>query len=205
MTAARQDAVVILARGEGSRMGRPKAGLRLPGMSRTFLQLVGELYAEFDWPITAVFGPAGRGGLTIPPGVRTLDGPAGGDTALTMVTAWKADALAFAPPTHYWAHPVDLPLVTASTVARLAEVSRGDPGAVVRPVCGGHPGHPVVVPRAVLRSVAADPDYRDLSFRAVLDRRPAPRLEVAVEDAGVTRDFDEPDDLAAWRPEGVTK
>jgi CTP:molybdopterin cytidylyltransferase MocA len=205
MTSARQDAVVILARGESTRMGKPKANLKLPGTPRTFLQMVVELYAGLAWPLTAVFGPAGRDGATVPAVVRVLTGPSGGDTALTMVTVWKADALAFAPPTHYWAHPVDLPLVMATTVAFLAEVSRRDPGSVIRPVFDGRPGHPVVVPRAVVRSAAADPGCRDLPFRKILDRHPAPIVDVPVEDAGVTRDFDEPDDLAAWRPEGVTK
>lgn len=205
MTRARRDAVVILARGGGARMGGPKAGLELPGTGRTFLQMVVDLYAGRDWPLTVVFGPEGRDRVTVPAGVRVLHGPAGGDTALTVVTAWKADAPAFAPPTHYWAHPVDLPLVSAPTVARLAEVSRRDPRSVIRPLFDGRPGHPVIVPRTVVRSVAADQDSRVLPFRKILDRLPVPLVDVPGSDDGVTRDFDEPEDLAAWRPEGESE
>lgn len=205
MTPARRDAVVILARGLGTRMGRPKAGLTLPGRRRTFLQMVADLYAARDWPITAVFAADDRGGLPEAAGVRAVEGPSGGDTALTLVTAWKADALAFAPPTHYWAHPVDLPLVAGRTVALLAEASCRNPRAVIRPMHRRSPGHPVVVPRSVMRTAAAEPDFQVLPFRKILDRIPVPVVDLPVDDAGVTRDFDEPDDLAAWRPEGETE
>jgi CTP:molybdopterin cytidylyltransferase MocA len=54
----------------------------------------------------------------------------------------------------------------------------------------------------VLRAAAADPGCRDLPFRQALARHATAVREIAVEDAGVIRDFDDPDDLAAWRREG---
>jgi CTP:molybdopterin cytidylyltransferase MocA len=205
MTAHRCDAVVVLARGAGRRMGGPKFGLKLPGDSRTFLERIIDLYDAAGWPVTAVVGP-GQGTNAVCPGrgIRILEGPDGGDTALTMVMAWKADVLAFAPPTHWWAHPVDLPLVAPETIEHLASVSLGRPRAIVRPVFEGAIGHPVVLPRSVLQGLAGNPAFHDGPLRRYLDRLAGQESdrEIVLEnvsDQGVVRDFDDPVDLETWK------
>lgn len=204
---SRLDAVVILARGEGQRMGGPKQGLRIPGGSKTFLEMIAGIYEPRGWPVTVVVGPgqtAATGALAT--GVRIVEGPSGGDTALTMMTAWKADALAFTPPTHYWAHPVDLPLVGQDSVARLLEVSERHPRAIVRPGQGGDIGHPVILPREILQALGGEPARHDGPLRKHLDRITGQggnreMIVVEVPDPGVVRDFDEPGDLEIpWRP-----
>ena len=210
---SRLDAVVILARGAGRRMGGPKQGLRLQGDPRTFLENITGLYGPRGWPVTVVvgLGQAAEAGSLVPE-ARIVEGPDGGDTALTMLTAWKADASAFAPPTHYWAHPVDLPLVAPESVARLLQESGRQPRAIVRPGHGGGIGHPVIVPREVLQGLAGDTARHDRPLREHLDRVTGPGggrelIVVEVPDPGVVRDFDEPGDLAP-RPgsnqEGIT-
>lgn len=205
---SRRDAVVILARGVGRRMGGPKFGLKLPGDSRNFLERILDLYRGREWPVTVVVGP-GMGSRVANPGgrVRILEGPAGGDTALTMVTAWKADELAFAPPTHFWAHPVDLPLVAPETVERLASVSRQNPGAIVRPAFGGTIGHPVILPREIMQGLAGAPFHLEGPLRHYLDQPGASGAgrELILEetpDHGVVRDFDDLEDLESWQGPG---
>ena len=88
--------------------------------------------------------------------------------------------------------PVDIPSVKAATVQSLREAFDLGAEPIVRAVHQGRHGHPVIFGRPVFAELRA----ADLSVgaREVLRREPARVCEVAVDDAGVLRDVDEPDD-----------
>ena len=90
--------------------------------------------------------------------------------------------------------PVDLPLVSPDTVARLLQAFQASGAPVVRPVHGGAHGHPVVFARAVFDDLrGADPS---LGARAVVRAHAARIVEVEVPDPGVLSDIDTPEDYA---------
>jgi molybdenum cofactor cytidylyltransferase len=88
--------------------------------------------------------------------------------------------------------PADLPALQAETVAfllaRFAEA--GAPLAV--PTHAGRRGHPLLVAPGLLAEIETlDPD---VGLRQLLDRHAGELLEVAVDDPGVVRDVDTPED-----------
>jgi molybdenum cofactor cytidylyltransferase len=88
--------------------------------------------------------------------------------------------------------PVDIPSVSPATVQALREAFDRGPEPVVRATYQGRHGHPVIFGRPVFAELHA----ADLSVgaRAVLRRDPARVRELDVEDPGVLRDVDVPDD-----------
>ncbi len=92
----------------------------------------------------------------------------------------------------YLVLPADMPFVRAATVAAVLQCARRE-GAVVVPAFRSRRGHPVVIPAALRAYVlAADPSS---TLKNVLLASAAPRIEVDVDDPGVTRDVDVPNDL----------
>ena len=88
--------------------------------------------------------------------------------------------------------PVDIPSVRPATVQALLEAFDRGPEPLVRAVYRGRHGHPVIFGRLVFAELHA----ADLSVgaRAVLRRDPARVRELEVDDPGVLRDVDFPDD-----------
>jgi CTP:molybdopterin cytidylyltransferase MocA len=201
----RREAVVVLCRGESRRLGRPKALARTEADPRPLLRRVAELYARSLAGSVLVVTTEGLRKecadlVADLPAVRVVAAPAGGDTAWTLGLAWS-DLRRLDPPcTHVWVHPVDLPLVGLRTIAQLGAVSADAPTRVVRPTWAGQPGHPVILPSAVLGLFAPEAlgwpgPWRDLMQAAVADGRLAPPLTIAVADPGVVLDLDGPGDL----------
>lgn len=199
----RRDLAVIMARGRSARMGYPKGTAVLGPGQPPLLAVVDRLYRELDWPrmivtledlmvpYQALLDPD-------PESVWVAAAP-GGDTALTLKTAWDALSGLSLQPTHLWAHPVDLPLVKRHTVAIIREQSRLHPDKIVRPVHEGQPGHPVVLPTCLLPEIF-DPSVRTNiagPMRNLLaDLAAGGRVTaLPVTDPGVVRDFDHPEDL----------
>lgn len=193
--ARRLDVAVVLARGDSRRMGFAKGLARLPGDERTLAERIADLYLGFGWPVLLIArrgtGAAYRRALAGRAGVRVAVAAGGGDTAGTL-----AAAAGHLPPacSHVWAHPVDLPLVAAATVAALAARSAAAPTAVLRPVHGDVPGHPVVLPVSLVRALATGEQPPAGPMR---DRLDGGWTAVPTDDAGVVRDFDGPAALAA--------
>ncbi len=187
---------VVLAAGQSSRMGRPKALLRCAPTNDTFLVRI----------------------------VRTVRD--GGVSDVVVVgrpedEALRAHAAGFLPPIEYVANPaplrgqlsslivgidcveargagavlvmpVDIPLVSARTIARVLAAAADSTALIVRATHDGRHGHPVLFRRAVFHALrAAD---AAVGAKAVLHSHAEQVLNVEVDDPGVLRDFDAPED-----------
>ena len=205
-TDSRSDRAVILARGLGVRMGGLKGLLKLPGTGRAFVRIIADLYLGRGIPVDVVVPDRHREAhaaeLPTREDCRILPAGPGGDTALTMLESWRVCRSAGPTCSHFWAHPVDLPLVTPETIETVRDASRKNPSRILRPVREGIPGHPVILPYDVLAALAERTAWHRRPLRDFLrklraeDLFPSP-LEVEVADRGVDRDFDRPDDLIA--------
>lgn len=200
----RQDRAVVMARGRSERMGAPKGMLRLSRSGLTFIRIIVDLYLDAGFPVDVVAGldtaEIYRCELPEREDVRVLAAEPGGDTALTLLAAWRSCQAEPTAGSHFWAHPVDLPLVTSDTIAALRDNSVRDPDRVIRPVVKGTPGHPVILPRDVLACLSRQDKWQGGPLREFLGEAEAAGLlssplQVAFEDPGIIHDFDHPDDL----------
>jgi len=188
---------VVLAAGASERMGRPKALLDVRG--RPAVEVVVEtLRAAGCDPVVVVTGRHAaeiREGADLS-GAAVVEhaGWAAGRTSsiraglAALPAGTGAAVLAL----------VDMPLVTADTVARLlaAREAAATPPDVVVPYHDGRGGHPVVLARALFPAIAAlgpDAPLRDLL-------RTRERLDLEVDDPGVLVDLDTPADLRHLPP-----
>jgi molybdenum cofactor cytidylyltransferase len=88
--------------------------------------------------------------------------------------------------------PVDVPLITPGTVARLIASAARSSAAIVRVTHSGRHGHPVLFKRELFDELRlADPS---VGAKAVVRADPARVLDVDVDDPGVTLDVDTPAD-----------
>jgi molybdenum cofactor cytidylyltransferase len=182
-------AAIILSAGKSERMGRPKALLQYRGQS--FLEMIlaaiasahlaptvvvaGHHYDVISkaFPnIPIVFNPNYNLGMgtSVQAGIRAL--PAGLKGAAIFL--------------------VDHPMVDRHTIDAL--VARLAPGRIVVPVHEGRRGHPVLFSVEMLDEVLALPP--DQGLNTVVRRLPERVIEVFVENAGVLRDIDTPEQFA---------
>ena len=200
----RRDRIVIMARGRGTRMGASKGLMRLSRPGPVFVRIIADLYLEEGFPVDVVTreetAHAHRRELPVVDGLRVLPAADGGDTVLTLLTAWRSCLDAGIGGTHFWAHPVDLPLVSVATVSLLRESSCRNPHRVIRPEWQGTPGHPVILPREVLEVLDSQVRWHDGPLRQFLagarseSLLPDP-MTLEIGDQGCVRDFDRPEDF----------
>ncbi|MDR2053512.1 MAG: nucleotidyltransferase family protein [Treponema sp.] len=88
--------------------------------------------------------------------------------------------------------PADIPLFAAVTVRLLAERLRQGDGHIVVPVCGGKKGHPVVMLSSTARELARHKNSGGL--RGAMDAYDGPKGTLEVDDQGILRDLDTPED-----------
>lgn len=88
--------------------------------------------------------------------------------------------------------PVDVPLVSAATVAAVIAAWRKTRAPIVRPVDGSRHGHPVIFDRSVFDDLrSADPN---VGAKAVFALHRDRVLNVQVDDPGAFEDIDTPED-----------
>ena len=183
---------LILAAGEGRRMGRPKALLPLEG--RTFLEVLLERFLLAGAaPVLVVLGSAaseirsrarlGSARVIVNPE------PSRGQLSsihcgLDVLVPGEVDALFIA--------PVDTPRVRVETLVRMRESLPGRP--LVVPACRGRRGHPALFSASLFPALRAAP--LDRGARAIVHAT-RDRLEMETDDSAVLEDFDRPEDLEA--------
>lgn len=185
---------VVLAAGEGRRLGGPKVGARLGG--RPFVAWVlAALRAARVGEILVVLRalpppPEAAPYLEDVATAVTPDPQAGPIGSLRVGVAAAAARGARG----LLVHPVDHPLVRPATLVRLA-AGFPAPGELVRvPVHAGRRGHPVVFARELFPALQAVP--RGEGARWVVRRAGRGVREVVVPDPGVLLNVDDPSDLA---------
>jgi nicotine blue oxidoreductase len=150
-------AAVVLAAGEGRRIGGPKALLRVGGES--FAARAGTLLAGAGAdPVVVVLGCEAdrvRAEAGIPPGLTVVENPSWREGMLGSIRR-GLDAVEDAAAAAVLIHPVDHPLVEPVTIARVVEALRGGATIAVPSFEGrrGHPGGFAASSWAALRSAS---------------------------------------------------
>jgi len=170
-------AAIVLAAGEGRRMGGPKALARLD--ARSFLEAATALFARDDVAATiAVIGAeAGRVAreATLAPGATLVVNPRYPEGMLTSVWA-GLDAAEALGADAVLLHPVDNPVVEPATVTAVLAALHG--GATIAiPSHAGRRGHPAGFARPAWAALRAAPLAQ--GARSVLAARPEWVVHVA--------------------------
>ena len=186
---------VILAAGESSRMGRPKALLPAPGSEppENFLdRMIGLLAAHAD-PIIVVLGAhadairegsARASQATFVVNQRYREGQLSSLQCGLRAVPEEALGVLFT--------PVDFPRVLADTVAGVvAAFMRGDGSGLAIPRFQGRRGHPVCAARRLIQEFLALPV--EAQAREIVHRHAAEACYVDVDDPGILRDVDDPE------------
>ena len=188
-------AAVILAAGESSRMGRPKA-LLPDAEGRPFVARLVRTFAAAGVPaVTVVTGSqhaaiasaiSADGGAAIASLVNNPNPQRG-----QLSSLWagleasdrpEVDALLVT--------PVDIPLIDEATIRRVIHAWEQSRAPVVRPVVGVRHGHPVLFDRAVFDDLRRAP--LDGGARTVVHAYADRVVNVSVDDTGCIADVDTP-------------
>ena len=174
---------IVLAAGEGRRMGVTKALLRHAG-AQSFLARLAAMFEEASCRVVAVVGAEAERVRAAHPNVQAVVNPRWTEGQLSSVHVGLEVALKGG--AHLvLIHPVDMPELRAETVVRLCRAAAGE-GAF--PIFDGQRGHPLVLTAAGAREVLkADADtLADATFRMHLQ-------SVDVPDPGTVVNFNTPD------------
>lgn len=189
---------VVLAAGASQRMGQPKALLDC-GAEGCFLERILGLYSALGIPAVVVLGAhreriQARVNLE---SVRVAFNPRIEDGPLSSLRQGLGEVPQAC--SGVIVHPVDHPLVALSTLqALLTEhyVSGDREGSILIPENAGQPGHPTLFPAWAFASLREAP--LATGARWVLERWPDRVKRVPVDDPGVLRNIDSPEDYQAW-------
>jgi CTP:molybdopterin cytidylyltransferase MocA len=180
---------ILLAAGAGSRMGQPKATLRLAG--ETLLERGIAMLREAGCsPVVAVVGAGASHIQERPDVVRNPDWESGMASSLRVGLAAASGAAAVVA-------LVDQPGITSIAVQRLIAARR--PGYAVCATFDGEVRTPVLFDAGLWRDVAAAVEG-DAGARYWLRRHPDLVIPVACDDVADPADLDVPEDLTRWEP-----
>lgn len=185
---------IILAAGQSSRMGRPKALLHHRNTGLTFVARLIAVMRDGGTAEALVVGRPGDAALRAEVerhGGQFIENPRPEEGQLSSLLA----GLNFADHpglTGVLMTPVDAPLIAAETIATLLREFRASGAPVVRAMHGGRHGHPVIFARAVFDELRQADAAQ--GAKAVVRAHAADLLNVEVPDAGVLDDVDTPAD-----------
>ncbi|MDQ4080027.1 MAG: nucleotidyltransferase family protein [Gemmatimonadota bacterium] len=179
-------ACAILAAGQGTRFGEPKAEVRLPSGER-FLDAVVRVATEAGLsPIVSVVQPA----VVVPaPAVTVTNSQQGSEQSASLRLALSRLANDPAHAAVMW--PVDHPFVLLGSVLALLDAFKRTRAPIVLPVFEGRRGHPVLFARSVWQDLMTATG----GARTVVHALAEHVVEVEVPDEGVTRDIDTRSDM----------
>ena len=193
-------AAIILAAGDSTRMGRPKALLPDPEgrpfvarLVRTFsaagieqvIVVTGSLHAQ-------IAGALAADDLPVVPQVVNNPQPALGQIS----SLWMGlDAAIQSGVRGVLMTLVDIPLVQVSTVRRVIDAWTQHRAPIVRPAVGTRHGHPVLFDQSLFDALRHAPITE--GARAVVHANADRIVDVQVDDEGCLLDFDTPADYEA--------
>lgn len=182
----------------------PAAGLsRRMGDVNKLLEPIGEFATLLDATLTAVAAVGAENVILVTGHQHDAVAASAGHHDITIVRNARFEhgmgaslkaGVATAPPgcaVMIW--PADMPFIRPETVREL--LRRLTPDTVVRPVYLGKPGHPVLFGASYLDALLAISD--DEGARRILSDENTSVTRIDVDDPGVVRDFDTPDDFKA--------
>ena len=191
---------IVLAAGASSRMGQAKAALPFGQTGETVLsRIVSTLLAGGVTEVAVVAGAHIDAVRQVMPNherrVRLIEHPAWARGQLSSLIA-GLDAIDGPLVEAILVTPVDVPLVTPSTVAAVISAWRRTHAPIVRPSSSGtggqRHGHPVIFDRAVFAELrAAD---KNIGAKAVFAIHRDRVVNVEVKDSGAFEDIDTPED-----------
>lgn len=180
-------ACVVLAAGQGTRFGEPKAQARLESGER-FIDAVVRVAVECDLsPILAVVAR----GIDVPGPARTIINPNPRSEQAASLRLGLA-ALANDPAEAVIVWPVDHPFVHLLSVLALMDAFKRTRAPIVLPAHQGRRGHPVLFARPLWLELMTTATG---GARTVVHAHAADIVEVPVPDEGVTRDIDTRSDM----------
>jgi len=197
---------IVLAAGEGSRIGMPKALLRTSNPADSFLDRACQVLLEGGADaVVAVVSPAVRAKVRISAAAVTLvtnpDPSAGQLSSLQC----GLRGLAAVPGHAALVLPVDVPLVTIETVRAVVSHWRATRPLVVRPTRDGRHGHPLLLDASLIPELMRS-DLPD-GARTVVRAHRSDAGELPIDDDGAYLDVDTADDyfgIFGRLPEGVS-
>lgn len=181
---------VILAAGDGTRMGGPK--LKAVLGNGTFLDAVLRSLAEAGIrSIRCVVRPDEELWMrSNHPDIAYVINP---DPSEGMISSVRRGIEELTDVDGIFLTPVDHPLVRAETYRRLmAAFSAGKP-AFCKPMFNGVPGHPILVPRAFVQEVLDAPD--DATLHTLIQSSSMPQRRIECDDPGILKNMNRPADL----------
>ena len=188
---------IVLAAGDSTRMGSPKALLHDPD-GRPFVARLVRTFASAG--VSRIVIVTGRQHDAIMAAVAA-DNPPTHPTFLTnpdpsrgqLSSLWIAlDAIARDDVESILVTPVDIPMIRSSTIAQVIDEWRKTRGAIVRPSVGVRHGHPVLFDRGVFAELRRAPLTE--GARAVVHAHTIDVVNVPVDDPGCLIDVDTPAD-----------
>ncbi len=185
-------AAVVLAAGASTRMGEPKALLRLPD-GRRYVDAIGDTArAAGCGAVVVVLGPPHGDAIRAAcPGATVAWNAHPERGMLSSVQAGLAALAADVDAVLVW--PVDIPFVDVGTVRTLVMHD----GTIVVPVHNGRGGHPLRVARGHFGEIMTLEPARGL--KALQDAHADALTRLPVGDGAVLVDVDTPDDYARTR------
>ena len=187
---------IVLAAGQSTRMGQPKALLPCPPAGRTFVTQIIHVLREGGIDTIAVIGRVNDPDLRrevasagLPVCYVENPSPELGQLSSILVGVAFAEARQSA---GILVLPVDMPLIRPETVRTALGAFAAADEPVLRATYQGRHGHPVIFGAAVFPALRnADPE---VGARAVVHQDPSRVRNLEVDDPGVLRDFDWPTD-----------
>jgi molybdenum cofactor cytidylyltransferase len=187
---------IVLAAGASSRMGQAKAALPIGRTGETVVSRVIKTLLDGGVPRVVVvagahFDAVRQAFPSHEPRARLIEHPGWEQGQLSSLLAGLG-AIDEPQLEAAMVTLVDVPLVSASTVARVIAEWRRTHAPIVRPASGARHGHPVIFDRSVFADLrAADPA---VGAKAVFATHRERVLNVEITDAGAFEDIDTPGD-----------
>jgi CTP:molybdopterin cytidylyltransferase MocA len=183
---------IILAAGEGKRIGQNKALLKF--QDKTFVELIVDSMAQCGCaPIIVVLGAEVQ---SIKASLKksSIKFALNENWRLGQFTSVKT-GLSQLPPKipGVMVALVDHPVVQKETYHSLCDKFSDNLNEIVIPIYKGKRGHPVVIPETIFREILGSPD--DISLKDIIRKHNDLVYEQMVDDPGILRDIDTQNDL----------